>query len=164
MNKWLRKININDLIMLLFSYKVTSDSLWPSELQHAKLLCPLLYPRVSLYSCPLSWWCYLIISSSAIPFPSCPQSLPASECFPMSRLFISGDPKYWSFSLSISPSNEYSGLLFFRIDSIMWMFNFTHEKRDLLQTDWDVFSWLLGSKFKLSSEFLVKIFWWWFSS
>ena len=54
--------------------------------------------------------------SSVAPFSSCLQSFPASGLFPISWLFASGEPKYWSFSLSISPSNEYSGLISFRID------------------------------------------------
>ena len=68
--------------------------------------------RVYSNSCPLSQWCHPTISSSVIPF-SHRQSSPASECFPMSLIRW---PKYWSFSFSISPSNEYSGLISFRID------------------------------------------------
>ena len=55
-------------------------------------------------------------STSIAPFFSCPQSFPASGSFPMSKLFHIRWPKYWSFSFSISPSNEYSGLISFRID------------------------------------------------
>ena len=66
-----------------------SDSLQPRELQHARLLCPPLPPKVCLNSCPLSWWCHPTISSSDAPF-SCPQSLPASGFFSMSPLFSSG--------------------------------------------------------------------------
>ena len=61
-------------------------------------------------SCP-SW----TISSSIVPFSSCPQSFPASGSLPMSQLHIRS-PKYWSFSFSISPSNEHSGLISFRMD------------------------------------------------
>ena len=64
---------------------------------------------------PSSWWCHPAISSSVVPFFSFPQSLPASESFPMSVLHIRW-PKYWSFSLSISPSSEYSGLISFRMN------------------------------------------------
>ena len=67
-----------------------SDCLWPHRLQHARPLCPSLSPRVCSDSCPLSWWCYLTILSSATPFSSCLQSFPASGSFPMSRLFTSG--------------------------------------------------------------------------
>ena len=91
-----------------------SDSWWPHGQQHARLLCLPLSPGVFSNSCPLSWWCYLSTSSSLAPFSSCLQSFPASGSFPMSQ-FIRW-PKYWSFSFSISPSNEYSELISFRID------------------------------------------------
>ena len=71
-------------------------------------------PEVFSHSCPLSQWCHLTISSSAIPFSSCRQSFPASESFLMSQLIRW--PNYWNFSFSISPSNEYLGLISFRID------------------------------------------------
>ena len=82
--------------------------------KHARLLCPSLSPGVCANSWPLTWWCYLIISSSVAPF-SCLQSFPASGSFPVSWLYALW-PKYWSFSFSISPSNEYSGVISFRID------------------------------------------------
>ena len=66
-----------------------SDSLGPHGPQHTRRLCPSLYPRVCSNSCPLSQWCYLTISSSAIPF-FCLQSFLASVSFPMSWLFTSG--------------------------------------------------------------------------
>ena len=70
-----------------FSCSVVSDSLWSRELQHARPLCPSPSPGVHSNSCPLSRWCHPAISSSVVPFSSCPQSLPASESFPMSQLF-----------------------------------------------------------------------------
>ena len=73
-----------------FSRSVVSDSLWPHESQHARPPCPSPSPRVHSNSRPLSRWCHPAISSSAIPFSSCPQSLPASESFPMSQLFTWG--------------------------------------------------------------------------
>ena len=73
-----------------FSRSVMSDSLWPHELQHARLPCPSPTPGVYPNSCPLSRWCHPAISSCDVPFSSCPQSLPASESFPMSQLFTSG--------------------------------------------------------------------------
>ena len=74
-------------------------------------------PEVCSDSCPLSWWCYLTISSSATHRSSCPQSFPASGSFfnNESALCIRLS-KYWSFNFSISLSKEYSGLIFFRID------------------------------------------------
>ena len=68
-----------------------SDSLWPHELQHTRLPCPSLSSWVCLNSCPLSWWCHPIISSSVTHFSSCPQSFPASGSFPVTQLFTSGD-------------------------------------------------------------------------
>ena len=67
-----------------------SDSLWPHELQHARPPDPSPSPRVHSDSCPLSPWCHPAISSSVVPFSSYPQSLPASESFPMSQLFAWG--------------------------------------------------------------------------
>ena len=86
-------------LLLLFSYtfssvqfghSVNSDSLWPRESQHTKPPCPSPSPGVHLDSHPSSQWCHPAISSSVILFTSCPQSLPASESFPMSQLFAWG--------------------------------------------------------------------------
>ena len=94
-----------------------SDCLRPHGLQHIRLPFTSLSPRVCSNSCPLSQWCPPTISSSVIPFSSCPQSFPASESFPMSQFFVRIRwSKYWSFSFSICPSSEYSGLISFRID------------------------------------------------
>ena len=71
-------------------------------------------PRVHPNPCPLSRWFHPIISSSAVPFSSCPQSFPASGFFPVT-LYIRC-PKYWNFSFSISLSNEHSGLISFRME------------------------------------------------
>ena len=70
-----------------FSCSVVSDSLWPHELQHTRPPRPSPTPRVHSGSQPSSQWCHPVISSSVVPFSSCPQSLPASESFPMSQLF-----------------------------------------------------------------------------
>ena len=72
-------------------------------------------PRAYSNSCPLSRWCHPTISSSVIPFTSCLQSFPASGSSSESVLHIRW-PKYWSFSFSISPPKEYSGLISFRMD------------------------------------------------
>ena len=69
---------------------VTSDSLHPHELQCAGPPCPSPTPRVHSNSYPSSSWCHPAISSYVVPFSSCPQSLPASESFPMSQLFTWG--------------------------------------------------------------------------
>ena len=73
-----------------FSHSVVSYSLQPHELQHARPPCPSPTPGVHSDSHPSSQWCHPAISSSVIPFSSCPQSLPASESFPMSQLFAWG--------------------------------------------------------------------------
>ena len=73
-----------------FSRSLVSDSLRPHELQHARPPCSSPSPGVHSDSCPLSPWCHPTISSSVVPFSSWPQSLPASESFPMSQLFSWG--------------------------------------------------------------------------
>ena len=73
-----------------FSCSVVSDSLPPHESQHARPPCPSPTPGVHSDSCPSSRWCHPAISSSVVPFSSCPQSLPTSESFPMSQLFAWG--------------------------------------------------------------------------
>ena len=93
-----------------------SDSLQPYVLQHSRPPCPSPSPRACSNSCPLSQWCHPTISCSVVPFSSHLQSFPASGSFPMSEFFVIRWPKYWGFSFSISPSNEYSGLISFRMD------------------------------------------------
>ena len=93
-----------------------SDSLWPHESQHARPPCPSPTPWVYSNSCPMSQWCHPIISTSVGPFSSCLQPFPASGSFPVSQFFAIRWPEYWSFSFNISPSNEYSRLISFRID------------------------------------------------
>ena len=73
-----------------FSHSVVSDSLRPHESQHARPPCPSPTPGVYSDSCPSSRWCHPAISSSVVPFSSCPQSLPASGSFPVSQLFTWG--------------------------------------------------------------------------
>ena len=92
-----------------------SDSLWPHGLEHARLPSPSPSPRVSSNSCLWNQWCHPTILSFVTHFSSCLQSFLASGAFQMSVLCIRW-PKYWSFSFSISPSNEYSKLISFRID------------------------------------------------
>ena len=98
-----------------FSRSVVSNSLRPHELQHARPPCPSPTPRVHPNSCPSSQRCHPAISSSVIPFSSCPQSLPVRVISNESTLHMRW-PKYWSFSLSISPSKEHPGLISFRMD------------------------------------------------
>ena len=98
-----------------FSCSVVSDSLRLHEPQHARHPCPSPTPRVYPNPYPLSQWCHLTISSSVVPFFSCLQSFPASVFSNESVLRIKW-PKYWSFSFNISPSNEHSWLISFRMD------------------------------------------------
>ena len=89
-----------------FSRSVVSDSLRPHESQHARPPCPSPTPGVYSNSCPSSRWCHPAISSSVVPFSSCPQSLPASGSFPMSQLFTSGGQSIGvSASASVLPMN-----------------------------------------------------------
>ena len=102
-------------MLLLFSRSVVSDCLWPHGLQHSRLPCPSPSPRVCSDTCLLSQWCHptVILCYPLLLLPS---------IFPSIRVFFDESalrirwPKYWSFSFSISPSNEYSGLISFRMD------------------------------------------------
>ena len=103
-------------VSVQFSRSVMSKSLQTHGLQHARFPCP---PTPGAYpkSCPSNWLCHPTISSSVIPFSSHHQSFPASGSFLVSESVVRIKwPKYWSFSFSISPSNEHSGLISFRID------------------------------------------------
>ena len=100
------KIDLTKRTSVQFSHSVVSDSSWPHELQHARPPCPSPTPGVYLISRPSSRWCHLAISSSVIPFSSCPQSLPASGSFPMTQLFTSGGQSIGiSASISVLPMN-----------------------------------------------------------
>ena len=108
-----------------FSCSVMSDSLRTHESQHTRPPCPITNSRSSLRLTSIE----SVISSSVFPFSSCPQSLPASESFPRSQLFETRWPKYWSFSFSISPSNDktYNSLTsiqslwsYFKSSNLMW--------------------------------------------
>ena len=107
-----------NIVSVQFSHSVVSNSLWPHGLKHARLPCPSPTPRAS---CPSNQWCPPTILSSVISFSSHLQSFPASIFSKVSVLHIRW-PKYWSFSFSISPSNEYSELISFRmhwLDSLL---------------------------------------------
>ena len=108
-----------------FSCSVVSNSLWPHEPQHTRPPCPT--PTHGAYpnSCPLSQWCHPTISSSCCPLFLLPSIFPSIRVFSNESALCIRWPKYWSFSFNISPSNEYSGLISFRMD---WL--------DLLDTYW----------------------------
>ena len=94
------------ITVVQFSCSVVSDSLQPYESQHARPPCPSSTPGVHINPRPSSRWCHPAISSSIVPFSSCPQSLPASESFPTLHTRL---PKYWSFSFSLIPPKKSQG-------------------------------------------------------
>ena len=96
--KWLLKMSFSSGLLLSLIY------LGPHGLQHARPPCPSPAPGVYSNPCPLSQWCHPTISSSVVPFSSRLQSFPASGSFP--RSFLIRWPKYWSLTISISPSNQ----------------------------------------------------------
>ena len=98
--------NVVQFSLSQFSHSVMSDSLWLHELQQARPPCPSPTPGVHPNSCPLSQWCHPAISSSVVPFSSCPQSFSASRSFHMSQLFASGGQSIGvSASTSVLPMN-----------------------------------------------------------
>ena len=99
-----------------FSSSVMYDSLWPHGLQRARLPYSSLTPGAYPNSCPSSQWNHLTISSSVVPFLLLPSIFPSIRVFSNESVLRIRWPKYWSFSFSISPSNEYSGLISFRMD------------------------------------------------
>ena len=102
------KSDFNCLHELLFSSSVVPNSLWPHGLQHARLLCPLPSPGACSNSCPLSWLC-----RPPLLLPSIFSSI---SVFSNESALCIRWPKYWRFSFSINPSNEYSGLISFKVD------------------------------------------------
>ena len=99
-----------------FSCSVVSDSLQPHGLQHTRLPCPSPTPGAYSYSCPLNWWCLPTILSLCCPLLLLPSIFPSIRVLSNESAVLIRWPKYWSFSFSVSPSNEYSGLISFRID------------------------------------------------
>ena len=92
------------------------DSWRPHGLQHARLPCPSPTPGACLNSCPSSQWCHPAISSSCRPLLLLPPIPPSIRVFSNESTLLMRWPKYWTFTFNISPSNEYSGLISFRID------------------------------------------------
>ena len=103
---WKSYSNIYKFSSVQFSHSVVSNSLRPHEPQHTRPPCPSPTPRVHPNSCPLSGWCHPTISSSVVPFSSCPQSFPASVSFQMSQPFTTGGQSIGvSASASVLPMN-----------------------------------------------------------
>ena len=92
-----------------FSLSVMSDSLWTHESQHTRTPCPSPTPGVHSDSGPSSQWCHPGISSSAVPFSFCPQTLPGSESFPMSQLFAWGGQSTGVSALELFPPKKSQG-------------------------------------------------------
>ena len=120
--KLVRKKNISyikEYVWNLEPYVVVQSlcpTLWPHGLQHTRLPCPSLSPRICWNSCPLSWWCHPTISYCCHPLLLLPSIFPSIKVFSNESFLLIRWPKYWSFRFSISPSNEYSGLISFRTD------------------------------------------------
>ena len=152
-----------------------SDSLRPHGVQRARLPCPSLSPGFCSNSCPLSQWCQPIISSSAAPFSSCPQSFPASRSCPMSRLFASSSQRIGaSTSASVLPMNIQSGfplvltglisLLSKRLLRVFssittrnhWFFSAQHslvaQMVKNLPAMWETWIWSLGQEYPLKKR------------
>ena len=98
------------------SHSVESDSLRPHESQHVRPPCPSPSPGVHSDSHPSSQWCHPAISSSVVPFSSQLRSFPASGSFLKSQFFASDGQSIGVFSFSIRPSNDYSGLISFKLN------------------------------------------------
>ena len=102
-------------VSVQFSCSAVSNSLQPHGLQHSRLPCPSSTPGVYSNSCPLSQWCYPTVSSSVILL-LLPSIIPSIRVFSNESVLCIRWPKHWSFSFSISPPNEYLGLISFRTD------------------------------------------------
>ena len=107
--------NLRSTHSVQFSCSAVSSSLQPHGLQHTRPPCPSPTPRVYSNSCPLSQWCHPTISACR-PLPLLPSIFPSIRVFSSDSVLHIRWPKYWSFSFSISPSNEHSGLISFRMD------------------------------------------------
>ena len=154
-------------MLLLFSRSVVSSSLQPHGLQHARLPCSLLTPGAWSNSCPLMMPSnHLILCCPLLLLPSIFLSI---RVFSNESVLYIKWPKYWSFSFSISPSNEYSGLIYFRMDwlellavqgfsrvfssTIIWKHQFFSTQPSLWSNS-HICTWLLE---KPSSCYRVKI-------
>ena len=136
------KVKVTQFSSVQFSRSVVSDSLWPHESQHARPPCPSPSPGVHSDSCPSSPWCHPAISSSVVFFSSCPQSLPASESFPMSQLFAWGRQSTGASALASflpkksqgwSPS-EWTGWISLQSKGLSRVFNTTVQKHQFFGT------------------------------
>ena len=139
----MREMSKSSMHSVQFSCSVVPDSLRPHGLQHARLPCPSPTPGACSNSCPLSRWCHPTFSTCVVPFSSCLQSFPELGSFPVSQLF--------AFSFSISPPNEYSGMISFKIDWFV-LHALQGTLKSLLQHHGTIVSVLLHSAF-----FMVQV-------
>ena len=147
--------SVDTLHSVQFSFPIVFNSLRTLGLQHARPPCPSPTPRIYSNSCPLSWWCHPAISSSVVPFSSCPQSFPASGFFPMSQLFSSGGQGIGvPASASVLPMNIHSwfplgwtGLISFQYKGLSSVFsNTTFQFFGAQPSLWSsshIYTWLL---------------------
>ena len=156
-----------------FSHSVVSDPLPPLELQHARPPCPSSTLGVYLNSCPLSQWCHPTISSSVVPFSSCPQSFLASGSFQVSQLFTSGGQSIGaSASKSVFPNNvqdwfplEWAGLISLLYEGLSGVFFNTKVQKHqffgaqpLLWSNSHIHTWLLEKNTALTIwTFVCKV-------
>ena len=141
-----------------FSCSVVSDSLQPHEPQYARPSCPSPTPGVHPNSCALSQWCHPAISSSVVPFSSCPQSLSASESFPNSQLFAWGGQSIGiSASASVLPMKTqdwsplgWTGWIFLQSKGLSRVFSSTTVQKYQFfgtqlssQSNFNIHTWLL---------------------
>ena len=156
------------LFYIHFSRSVLSNSLWPHEPQHTGPPSPSLTPRVHPNTGLLSRWCHPTISSSVVPFSSCPQSFPASGSFPMSHLFASGGQSTGvSASTSVLPMNtqdcsplEWTGWISLQSKGLSRIFfNTTVQKHQFFSTQHSLWSnsytRLLGKTIALTRRTLL---------
>ena len=119
-----------------------SSSLWPHESKHVRPPCPSQTPGVYSNSCPSSWWCHLAISSSLVPFSSCPQSLPTSGSFPKIHFFTwGGQSTGVSASASVLPMNTqdwspsgWTGWIFLQFKGLSRVFSNTTVQKQFFGT------------------------------
>ena len=129
---------LRTLLLQTFQFSSFTQLCLTLGLQHARFPCPSPTPGWNYSNlCPSSWWCHPVISSSVDPFSSCLQSFPASGFFSNESVLCIRWPTYCSFSFSISSSNEYSGLISFRISKfrLYHIFNISsslHVKRKIV--------------------------------
>ena len=135
-----------------FSHSVMSDSLRPHGSQQARPPCSSPTPRVCSNPCPLSQWCHPAISSSVVPFSSCPQSLPASGSFPMSQLFAWGSQSIGVSALaSVLPMKNQDG------SPLGWT-GWTVKRLPVM---WENWVWFLGREDPLEKEMATHSFHGW---